>query len=255
VQIAKSSGLPIFIVGHVTKEGTVAGPRVLEHIVDTVIYFEGEEHKQYRLLRATKNRFGSTNEVGIFEMKEKGLLPVANPSEVFISERPKDVPGSVITAAMEGTRPLLVEIQALVTPTKMAYPVRKFTGVDGNRVSIIIAVLEKHINLKLSTFDIYINAAGGVKVSEPAIDLAIALAIISSYKNKPFDAKTIAFGEIGLAGELRSVDHAARRMLEAEKLGFNSGILPFTNLKEMKKGKIETLGAASLKDAAGACWQ
>ena len=249
VRIAKTSGIPILIVGHVTKEGTVAGPRVLEHIVDTVIYFEGEQHKQYRLLRATKNRFGSTNEVGIFEMKENGLVEVANPSEIFISERPKDASGSVVTAAVEGTRPLLVEIQALASPTKMAYPIRKVTGVDYNRVSIITAVLERHLNLKLSTYDIYVNAAGGVKVTEPAIDLPIALAIISSYKNKPFDSKTLAFGEIGLAGEIRSVDQLEQRVKEAEKLGFKTILLPKTNLKENNKVKIDLFGIASLKEA------
>jgi DNA repair protein RadA/Sms len=249
VRIAKATGIPIFIVGHVTKEGTVAGPRVLEHIVDTVLYFEGEQHKQYRLLRATKNRFGSTNEVGIFEMKDRGLVEVANPSEVFLSERPKDAPGSVVTAAIEGTRPLLVEIQALVSPSKMAYPVRKATGVEYNRVSIIIAVLERQLGLKLSTADIYVNAAGGVRVAEPAMDLPIALAIASCYKNKPVDAQTIAIGEIGLAGEIRSVNQIEQRIKEAEKLGFNTALLPKANLKEFKKSKIELSGVSSIKEA------
>ena len=249
VRIAKSSGIPILIVGHVTKEGSVAGPRVLEHVVDTVLYFEGEQHKQYRLLRVTKNRFGSTNEVGIFEMKDKGLVEVENPSQVFLSERPAEAAGSVVTAAIEGSRPLLVEIQALVTPTKMAYPTRKVTGVDYNRVSIIIAVLERHLNLKLATYDIYVNAAGGVKVSEPAVDLPIAMAIFSSYKNKPVDAKLLAFGEIGLAGEIRSVDRCDQRIKEAEKLGFKHVILPQFNLKELQKHKIELNGISSVKEA------
>ena len=249
VRIAKATGIPIFIVGHVTKEGNIAGPRLLEHIVDTVLYFEGERHKQFRILRAQKNRFGSTNEVGIFEMKDKGLVEVANPSEVFLSERPQDAPGSVITAALEGTRPLLVEIQALTSFTKMPYPARKATGVDYSRVSIIIAVLERQLNLKLSTQDIFVNAAGGVRVTEPAIDLPIALAIISSNKNKPFDAQTVAIGEVGLSGEVRSVNQIEQRVKEAEKLGFKKIIIPKANAKEIGKTKIEVLGVSSLKEA------
>ena len=248
VRIAKSTGIPIFIVGHVTKEGNIAGPRLLEHIVDTVLYFEGERHKQYRILRANKNRFGSTNEVGIFEMKDKGLVEVANPSEVFLSERPKDAAGSVVTAAIEGTRPLLVEIQALVTPTKMPYPVRKSTGVDYNRTSIIIAVLERQLGLKLSTSDVYVNAAGGVRVAEPAIDLPTAIAIASCYKNKPVDSQTVAVGEIGLAGEIRSVNQIEQRVKEAEKLGFKRIILPQANLQEISKAKIKLVGVKSVKD-------
>jgi DNA repair protein RadA/Sms len=249
VRIAKSTGIPIFIVGHVTKEGNIAGPRVLEHVVDTVLYFEGERHKQYRILRVTKNRFGSTNEVGIFEMKDKGLVEVANPSEVFLSERPKDSSGSVVTAAIEGTRPLLVEIQALVTPTKMAYPVRKVTGVDYNRVSIIIAVLERQLGLKLSNADVYVNAAGGVRITEPAMDLPIALAIASCYKNKPIDSEMVAVGEIGLAGEVRSVNQIEQRAKEAEKLGFKNIIIPRANQKENKKSKINLLAVSSTKEA------
>ncbi len=249
VRIAKSSGIPIFIVGHVTKEGNIAGPRVLEHVVDTVLYFEGERHKQYRVLRVTKNRFGSTNEVGIFEMKDKGLVEVANPSEVFLSERPKDSSGSVVTAAIEGTRPLLVEIQALVSPTKMAYPIRKTTGVDYNRVSIIIAVLERQLGLKLSNADVYVNAAGGVRISEPAIDLPIALAIASCYKNKPFDSESVAIGEVGLAGEVRSVSQIEQRVKEAEKLGFKQIFIPRANLKELNKTKIKVVGISSIREA------
>lgn len=226
VQVAKSTGIPIFIVGHVTKEGNIAGPRVLEHIVDTVLYFEGEQHRQYRLLRATKNRFGSTNEVGIFEMKDKGLVEVTNPSEVFLEERAENASGSVVAAAMEGTRPVLVEIQALVSSTKMAYPNRKCTGVDYNRVSMVIAILEKQLDIKLYDKDVYVNAAGGIHVTEPAMDLPIAMAIISSYKNKPIEAKTMVIGEIGLSGEIRSVSHLDQRIREAKKLGFTTIISP-----------------------------
>ena len=246
VRIAKSTGIPIFIVGHVTKEGNIAGPRILEHMVDTVLYFEGERHKQYRILRANKNRFGSTNEIGIFEMKDNGLVEVANPSQVFLSERPENSSGSVVTAALEGTRPLLVEIQALVAPTKMVYPVRKATGVDYNRVVIILAVLERQLGLKFSDADVYVNAAGGVRVSEPAMDLPIALAIVSCHKNKPFDAKTVAVGEIGLAGEIRSVNQIEQRIKEAEKLGFEQIIVPKSN---QSKSKIKLLAVSSVKEA------
>ena len=249
VGIAKASGVPIIIVGHVTKDGSIAGPRVLEHVVDTVLYFEGEKHKQYRLLRAIKNRFGSTNEIGIFEMKDKGLVEVDNPSEVFLQERPKDAPGSVVTAAIEGSRPLLVEIQALVAPTKMAYPIRKVTGVDQNRVSIILAVLERQLGLKLSSADVYVNAAGGVRVAEPAVDLPIALAIVSCYKSIPIDYKTIAMGEIGLTGEIRSISHLEKRLKEAEKLGFTTAVVPKGN---KVKAKIKIEEWASVKEALAA---
>jgi len=245
VGIAKSLGIPIFIVGHVTKEGNIAGPRILEHMVDTVLYFEGERHRQYRILRANKNRFGSTDEVGIFEMKDKGLIEVANPSEVFLSERPIDAPGSVVSAAIEGTRPLLVEIQALVVPTKMPYPTRKTSGVDYNRAVMIIAVLERQCGLKLANADIYISAAGGVKVFEPAMDLPIALAIASCFKNKPIDSKTLAFGEIGLAGEVRSVTQVEQRVREAEKLGFNEIIMPRSKLNQPG---IKTIFAHSIRE-------
>ena len=244
--IAKSSGVPIFIVGHVTKEGNIAGPKLLEHIVDTVLYFEGERHRQYRILRANKNRFGGTNEIGIFEMKDSGLVEIANPSAVFLSERPKDSAGSVVAAAVEGTRPLLVEIQALTSFTKMPYPTRKATGIDCNRLSMIIAVLEKQLNLKLSTQDIYVNAAGGVKVLEPAMDLPIALAIASSSKNKLLDPETVVVGEIGLAGEVRSVSQIEQRIKEAEKLGFKKIVVPKLKLP---KAKIEIVPVASIKEA------
>jgi len=249
VQLAKATGIPIFIVGHVTKEGNIAGPRIVEHVVDTVLYFEGEQHKQYRILRVTKNRFGSTNEVGIFEMKENGLVEVADPSRIFLLERPKDSLGSVVTAAIEGTRPMLIEIEALVAPTKLAYPARKTTGVDYSRTAMIIAVLERHAHLQLSTQDIYVNAAGGVVAEGTAMDLPIALAIASSYKNKPIDSETIVVGEIGLAGEIRSVSQIEQRVREAEKLGFKKIIIPKNNLSEVKKAKIELFGVASVKEA------
>ncbi|MBU1867560.1 MAG: DNA repair protein RadA [Candidatus Margulisbacteria bacterium] len=241
VGIAKATGIPIVIVGHVTKDGMIAGPRVLEHVVDTVLYFEGEKHKQYRLLRAIKNRFGSTNEIGIFEMKETGLIEVENPSEVFLSERPKGASGSVVTAAIEGSRPLLVEIQALVAPTKMAYPARKVTGVDQNRVAIILAVLERQLGMKLSASDVYVNAAGGVRVYEPAIDLPIALAIASCYRSKPIDFATMAAGEIGLAGEIRSISSIEKRLKEAEKLGFKTAVIP-KGSKAKTKLNLEEVG-------------
>ena len=237
VRIAKTTHIPIFIVGHVTKEGSIAGPRLLEHIVDTVLYFEGERHKQFRILRANKNRFGSTDEVGIFEMKDKGLIEVTNPSQVFLEERAENASGSVVTAAMEGTRPVLVEIQALVSPTKMVYPNRKCTGVDYNRVSIVIAILEKQLGIKLYDKDVYVNAAGGIKVIEPAMDLPIAMAIISSYKSKPVEAKTVVIGEIGLSGEIRSVSQIEQRIKEAKKLGFTKIISPqnYKRLSQLSK--------------------
>ncbi len=249
VRIAKATGIPIFLVGHVTKEGNIAGPRLLEHVVDTVLYFEGERHKQFRILRANKNRFGSTNEVGIFEMKDKGLVEVANPSQVFISERPTDSPGSVITSGIEGTRPMLIEIQALVAPTKLAYPARKTTGVDYSRAAMIIAVLERHAGLRLMTQDIYVNAAGGVVAEGTAMDLPIALAIASSFKNKPIDHDAVVVGEVGLSGEIRSVNQIAQRVKEAEKLGFKKMIIPRTNQKELAKNKIIVMPAASIKEA------
>lgn len=251
VGIAKSTGVPVFIVGHVTKEGNIAGPRVLEHIVDTVLYFEGDRQQQYRIVRATKNRFGSTNEVGIFEMKEKGLVEVANPSAAFLSERPANATGSVVAAAIEGSRPMLIEIQALVTPSKLNFPTRKTTGVDVNRTAIVIAVLEKQLGLKLSFQDIFVNAAGGVEAGGPAMDLPIALAIASSLKNKPFDHETAAVGEIGLAGEVRSVSQIELRIKEAEKLGFKKIIIPKGNMKGLAKTRVIKVEAvASVKEAA-----
>jgi DNA repair protein RadA/Sms len=240
-RLAKTSHLPIFIVGHVTKEGNIAGPRILEHIVDTVLYFEGEEHKQYRILRAEKNRFGSLSEIGIFEMKEEGLIAVTNPSKVFLSERSSGQSGSAVSAVIEGTRPLLLEIQALVSPTKMAVPRRATVGVDYNRAAIVIAVLERRLNLRLSSEDIYINVAGGVKVPEPALDLPMAVAIASCYKNRPIDAETVIVGEVGLGGEVRAVNQIEARIAEAEKLGFGKIILPKGNLEQVKRAKIKVV--------------
>ena len=247
-RIAKASGIPLFLICHVTKEGAIAGPRVLEHIVDTVLYFEGERYKQYRILRATKNRFGSTNEVGIFEMREAGLVEVLNPSEVFLSERPEKTPGSVVTATIEGTRPLLVEIQALVSPSNMVQSRRTVTGIDYNRASIIIAVLERRLGLKLGSQDIYINVAGGVRVNEPAMDLPIATAIVSCFRDKAVNQGLVAVGEIGLGGEVRAVNHIEMRAKEAEKLGFKEIVIPRGNQEELKNIKgIKVLPVSELR--------
>lgn len=250
VRIAKNSGLPIFLVGHVTKEGNIAGPRVLEHVVDVVLYFEGERYRQYRILRANKNRFGSTNEIGIFEMRDKGLFEIENPSLFFISERNKESYGSVIGVSLEGSRPLMVEIQALVSFTKMAMPRRVVSGISYNRCSMIIAALEQFLGMKLSSQDVHVNVAGGVQISEPAVDLAVALAIASSHKKKPADFETAAVGEVGLTGEVRSVSRIESRIKEAEKMGFKNIIIPKGNLSEIdKKNKIKISPVASLKEA------
>jgi len=225
VRIAKDSGLPIFIVGHVTKEGSLAGPRVLEHMVDTVLYFEGDRHQTYRILRAVKNRFGSTDELGIFEMREEGLVEVANPSEALLSERPAHGIGSVVTATIEGSRPILVEIQALVAPTYFPAPRRTCTGVDYNRMLMILAVLEKRVGLSLGNKDVFINVAGGIKIVEPAADLAMALAVASSLMDSGVDSNVIALGEIGLSGEIRSVGQTDRRLKEAARLGFKRAVM------------------------------
>lgn len=203
MQIAKGLGVSVFIVGHVTKEGTVAGPRVLEHMVDTVLYFEGDRHASYRILRGVKNRFGSTNEIGVFEMRENGLSEVENPSEFMLSGRPEQASGSIVACSMEGTRPILLEIQALACHSTLAVPRRTAAGMDYNRVNLLLAVLEKRLNLKLGNSDVYVNIAGGIRISEPAIDLGVVLAVVSSYKNRPIDEKTLVFGEVGLSGEVR----------------------------------------------------
>ncbi len=252
VQIAKSTHIPIFIVGHVTKEGNIAGPRLLEHIVDTVLYFEGEQHKQYRILRGVKNRFGSIAEVGIFEMKESGLVVVDNPSEIFLQERPKHQSGSAVTAVIEGSRPLLVEIQALTSYTQMTNPRRTVVGIDYNRAMIILAILEKRANIKLSSLDVFINIAGGIYASEPALDLPIACAVASCYKNKPIIDNAIIIGELGLAGEVRSINQIDQRIKEAEKLGFKKIILPNGNLKQYKSSKTNLVGVSTIAEALDA---
>ena len=226
MQLAKGLGISIFIVGHVTKEGTVAGPRVLEHMVDTVLYFEGDRHASYRILRGVKNRFGSTNEIGVFEMRRDGLREVENPSEFMLNGRPENASGSVVACSMEGTRPILVEIQALVCESNFGIPRRTAVGTDFNRVNLLMAVLEKKVGLHLASSDAYVNIAGGMKMTEPAIDLGICLAIASSMKDIVIPDKLMAFGEIGLSGEVRAVSMAGQRVQEAKKLGFDTVILP-----------------------------
>jgi len=228
LRVAKSLGIPMFIVGHVTKEGAIAGPRVLEHMVDTVLYLEGERFHSYRLLRSVKNRFGSTNEVGVFEMGERGLSEVTNPSEAFLSERLTSATGSVVAVTMEGTRPLLVEVQALTTPTTFGLPRRTANGVDFNRLLLLTAVLSKRVGLNLAAQDVFVNVVGGLRVSEPAADLAVAAAIASTYRGIPVPSDLAMLGEIGLSGELRSVSQAPKRLLEAAKLGFKRCIVPKT---------------------------
>lgn len=230
MKIAKSSGIPIFIVGHVTKEGAIAGPRMLEHMVDAVLYFEGERHHMYRILRGVKNRFGSTNEMGIFEMKEEGLREVMNPSEIFLEERSQGAAGSTVVASMEGTRPVLVEIQALISPTSFGNPRRMATGVDSSRIPLLMAVLEKRVGLMLQNQDAYIKVAGGVKLDEPAIDLAIAVSIASSFRDQSTLPEDIFIGEVGLTGEIRRVSRIEQRVQEAAKLGFKRVICPKKNL-------------------------
>jgi DNA repair protein RadA/Sms len=249
-QLAKTSGTSIFIIGHVTKEGTLAGPRVLEHIVDTVLYFEGDRFSVYRILRAVKNRFGSTNEIGVFEMNSEGLTEVKNPSEIFLSERPKDVSGSVVTSILEGSRPLLVEIQALVSRSSFGYARRRAQGFDFNRLSLLIAVLEKRMGLALEAEDIFVNVAGGIKIEDPTADLAVAVAVASAFREQMVIADTIILGEVGLAGEIRSISQILLRINEAEKLGFKHAIIPKNNHKSFKayKGGIELIPVATLKE-------
>lgn len=250
MRVAKEQGISVFIVGHVTKEGTVAGPRVLEHMVDTVLYFEGDRHASYRILRGVKNRFGSTNEIGVFEMKNEGLVEVANPSEYMLNGRPVDASGSIVSCAIEGTRPILLEIQALVSRTNFGYPRRQSAGSDMNRLNLLMAVLEKRMDIQIGDYDAYINIAGGMKITEPAIDLAIVLAIMSSFRNKPVAEDIVAFGEIGLSGEVRAVNAVTSRVSEAKKLGFKKVIIPYGNLDSVKDMEgIEIVGVHSLKDA------
>ena len=231
MQLAKQEGTAVFLVGHVTKEGVVAGPRTLEHMVDSVLYFEGERNAIYRILRGVKNRFGSTNEIGVFEMKERGLVEVDNPSRIMLDGRPVDVSGSVVVCSMEGSRPLLIEIQALVSPTSFNIPRRTSVGIDFNRVNLLLAVLEKRAGLQLGGCDAYVNLAGGMKLGEPAIDLGIVCALISSYRNLPVHEGTMIFGEVGLTGEVRGVSYVEQRLSEAVKMGFSRCILPETNLQ------------------------
>lgn len=250
MQLAKTLGISIFVVGHVTKEGVVAGPRVLEHMVDTVLYFEGDRNVSYRILRGVKNRFGSTNEIGVFEMVQSGLREVKNPSEYMLNGRPTSASGSVVACSIEGTRPMLVEIQALVCKTNFGLPRRTAAGTDYNRVNLLMAVLEKRMGYKLGECDAYLNIAGGIKVNEPALDLAIIMSLISSYKDKPVDDDTIIFGEVGLSGEVRAVNMAEQRVAEAVKLGFATCILPQVSLDAMKPRKgIKLIGVKTVKDA------
>ncbi|HIW84773.1 MAG TPA: DNA repair protein RadA [Candidatus Dorea gallistercoris] len=250
MQLAKGLNISIFIVGHVTKEGTVAGPRVLEHMVDTVLYFEGDRHASYRILRAVKNRFGSTNEIGVFEMRREGLVEVENPSEFMLSGKPENASGSVVACAMEGTRPMLMEIQALVCRSNFGMPRRTAAGLDYNRVNLLMAVLEKRAGLALSNYDAYVNIAGGVRMNEPAVDLGVVMAIASSYRNKPIPDDMIVFGEVGLSGEVRGVTMPEQRVAEAKKLGFKSCIVPKVSEDALKGAVgIRVIGVSSVNQA------
>ena len=251
MRIAKGSGITIFIIGHVTKEGVVAGPRVLEHMVDTVLYFEGDNYASYRVLRAVKNRFGSTNEIGVFEMQGSGLVEVKNPSEFMLKGRPEGEPGSVVAASIEGTRPILVEVQALVCRTNFNMPRRTAAGTDYNRVNLLMAVLEKRAGIQLSDCDAYVNVAGGMRITEPALDLAVVTAILSSYKNVALDTKTTLFGEVGLTGEIRAVNMAEQRVTEAAKMGFEVCILPLANKEHIKTSGIKLIGVRSIQEVLG----
>jgi len=246
---AKQSGIPVFIVGHVTKEGSIAGPKVLEHLVDTVLYFEGDRGQVFRILRSVKNRFGSTNEIGVFEMKDSGLAEVGNPSRIFLEERPENVPGSVVIPCLEGTRPLLVEIQALIGPSPLGMPRRTAVGVDHNRISLLVAVLGKKMVMELTDQDIFVNVAGGLKVDEPAADLGIVSAMMSSFLDKPVDRNLVMFGEVGLAGEIRGVSQPDMRIGEAKKLGFSRCLLSQSNKSGSSPVKnMELIGVESIED-------
>ncbi len=250
LQLAKGMGTSIFIVGHVTKEGTVAGPRVLEHMVDTVLYFEGDRYASYRILRGVKNRFGSTNEIGVFEMRKEGLIEVENPSEYMLTGKPAGASGSVVVCSVEGTRPILIEIQALVCRTNFGIPRRQTTGTDFNRVNLLMAVLEKRLGLQIGDCDAYVNIAGGMKISEPAIDLGLIMAIVSSFKNRAIDEKTIVFGEVGLSGEVRAVSMAQQRVQEAKKLGYETVIMPRVNVEGMDTiDGIRIIGVGGIGEA------
>ncbi|MEE2711072.1 MAG: DNA repair protein RadA [Gemmatimonadota bacterium] len=250
IQMAKTSGVPVFLVGHVTKEGTISGPKALEHIVDTVLYFEGERHQSYRILRAVKNRFGSTNEIGIFEMQDSGLIEVHNPSELFLSERPENVSGSVVVCSLEGTRPLLVELQALVTPANYGTPQRVVNGLDSRRVALLLAVLEKRASMHLGTQDVFVSVAGGVRLDEPSVDLGAAVAIASSLRDVSVKQRDVVIGEVGLGGEIRRVNHVERRIREAEKLGFTRCVVCARNTKGLpESARMEIIGVQGIYEA------
>jgi DNA repair protein RadA/Sms len=255
ILLSKKTGVPVFLIGHVTKDGSIAGPKVLEHMVDTVLYFEGDSGHAYRIIRSMKNRFGPTNEIGVFEMRDNGLEEVQNPSTFFLSERPETVTGSVVVPSLEGTRPILVEIQALVSPTVFGMPRRTAIGVDHNRVSLLVAVLDKICNLHLGNHDIFINAAGGVRVDEPAVDLGVVSAMASSFLDRPIDAKTVVFGEVGLTGELRGISQIEARIKEAARMGFNRCILPKTTFNEQRfdtnTPKIKWVRISNLRELLG----
>jgi len=248
--LAKNRTIPVFLIGHITKDGSIAGPKALEHIVDTVLYFEGERHHNHRIVRAVKNRFGAANEIGVFEMTGAGLMPVANPSQMFLQERPQNVAGSVVTACMEGTRPLLVEIQALVSETKYGTGRRMTQGVDQNRVALLMAMLEKRVGLQMLGDDVFVNIAGGLEVDEPAVDLGVVAAITSSFKNIPIDAHTAVFGEVGLTGEVRGTTQAAVRAREAQALGFKKIVMPVSNKSGLERLLgVHVVGVKSVEDA------
>jgi len=248
--MAKKTGVPTFLVGHVTKDGAIAGPRLLEHMVDTVLYFEGDRNHVFRILRAVKNRFGSTNEIGVFEMKEKGLVEVTNPSAVFLSERTVNAPGSVVAASMEGTRPILIELQALAGSTNLGTPRRTILGLDQNRVALLVAVMEKKLGMHLMGHDIFMNVAGGVKVDEPAVDLAIVSAIASSFVDRPVQENSTVMGEVGLTGEVRPIGQVEMRVAEACKMGFTRCLIPESNLRRMSAARdIELIGVTTVSDA------
>jgi DNA repair protein RadA/Sms len=253
MMMAKKTGIPTLLVGHVTKDGAIAGPKLLEHMVDTVLYFEGDRNHIFRILRAVKNRFGSTNEIGVFEMKDQGLDEVANPSAVFLSERPANAPGSTVTASMEGTRPILVELQALASSTSFGTPRRTILGLDSNRVALLAAVMEKQLGMHLMGYDIFMNVAGGVKVIEPAVDMAIVSAIASSFLDKPVPDGTVVLGEVGLAGEVRAIGQVDIRLAEVKKMGFNRCLVPDSNLKRIADiDGIEVSGIKKVSEAVDA---
>ncbi len=248
--LAKQTGVPVFLIGHVTKDGTIAGPRIMEHMVDTVLYFEGDKNQVFRILRAVKNRFGSTNEIGVFEMKTSGLDEVVNPSAVFLSEKPDNSPGSVVSASMEGTRPILVELQALASRTNLGMPRRTILGLDQNRVALLVAVMEKKLGMALMGYDVFMNVAGGVRISEPAVDLGVIAAVASSFLDRPIKPGTVVLGEVGLTGEVRAINHIETRVAEVKKMGFENCLLPYSNLKRMHdEQRIAVTGVKTISEA------